>query len=111
MKKGLIITILSLALSCNLDVLLGEEEYSFCISESKKENFFISEYSPFQRDFKINDTIYKIKEVWSENAWTYKNHNLDKDKLSSRLYMTQNPYGDGKASQRILELNNNFWVD
>lgn len=34
---------------------------------------------------------------------------LDKDKTFSRFDITKNPYGDGKASQRILELINNFW--
>jgi UDP-N-acetylglucosamine 2-epimerase (non-hydrolysing) len=34
---------------------------------------------------------------------------LSKDKSQSRLDITKNPYGDGKASQRILELINNFW--
>jgi UDP-N-acetylglucosamine 2-epimerase (non-hydrolysing) len=34
---------------------------------------------------------------------------LDKDKAFSRFDITKNPYGDGKASQRILEIINNFW--
>ncbi len=34
---------------------------------------------------------------------------LSKDKLLSRLDITKNPYGDGKASQRILGIVNNFW--
>lgn len=34
---------------------------------------------------------------------------LGKDKSLSRLDINKNPYGDGKASQRILELINNFW--
>ena len=82
MKKIILIMLLqTLVLSCNLDTLIGYEEYSYNIGESKKGEYFITEFKPSQTDFKINDTIYKIKEVWSENAWTYKNHNLDKEKL------------------------------
>lgn len=34
---------------------------------------------------------------------------FSKDKSLSRLDITKNPYGDGKARQKILELINNFW--
>lgn len=36
---------------------------------------------------------------------------LSKEKQETRLDVAKNPYGDGKASQKILEIINNFWQE
>jgi hypothetical protein len=66
--------------SCINDVKTNFPMTNYNILGSKK-NYFIAEYQPSIKEIKSGNTTFRIKEVWSECAWQFKNSLKEKEKL------------------------------
>jgi len=68
--------------SCNLDVNTSDPQQSASISQSKKNNLFISEYE-LER---IDNPIFKIKEAWMEKSWKWEVNYGIKERMETSRY-------------------------
>ena len=68
--------------SCNLDVNTSDPQESVSISQSKKNNLFISEY----RLEAMDSSIFKIKEAWIEKTWQWSVNYGVKEKVKTGRY-------------------------
>jgi hypothetical protein len=68
--------------SCNLDINTSDPQASTCILESKKDNLFISKYEAIN----VDSSIFKIKQAWAENTWTWEANLLTKQKKTNGLH-------------------------
>lgn len=62
-------------LGCNGNgfVKTGVDESNPNINIAKERKLFICQYTPSERFLKLENNEYRIDDVWTEYAWTYKN--------------------------------------
>jgi hypothetical protein len=78
LKNSIVKLSLLLFISCGIDIKAGAPGASMNIDYSKRNDLFISEFTPSQRFIKLGNPNLNIKEAWVEKGWYIKDKDLNK---------------------------------
>lgn len=87
-----------LTISCQLenDSRLYSSQNSESVIDSKNKELLIAEYDFYPVSVNVNGKIYKIKEIWAEKKWMFKDPNEHKSQI----------YKKTKTEDLIIEQSN-----